>query len=75
MQNIARPCQHTFENKNFDDNTQSLNLKQTFPPMIWIFTQGEGDEIKSRLTIKIFSTLKIWDKPKNYRFSNDVLKL
>ena len=29
--------------------------KQTFPPIIWIFT--EGDEIKSRLPFKIFSTL------------------
>ena len=23
-----------------------LHLKQTFPPIIWIFTEGEGDEIK-----------------------------
>ena len=26
-----------------------LNLKQTIPPMIWIFTEGEGDGIESRL--------------------------
>ena len=35
-----------------------LHLKQNFPPMIWIFTEGEG--IESRLHFKIFSTLKIW---------------
>ena len=32
-------------------------LPQTFPLMIWIFTEGEGDGIKSRLSFKIFSTL------------------
>ena len=39
-------------------NVLPLHLKQTFPPIIWIFTEGEGDEgIKSRLPSKIFSTL------------------
>ena len=32
-------------------------LKQTFPPIIWIFIEGEGDGIESRLPFKIFSTL------------------
>ena len=32
-------------------------LKQIFPPMIWIFTQGEEDEIVSNLSSWIFSTL------------------
>ena len=32
-----------------------LHLKQTFPPIIWIFTEGDG--IKSRVPSKIFSTL------------------
>ena len=36
-----------------------LHLKQTFPRIIWIFTEGEGDGIKFRLPFKIFSTLKI----------------
>ena len=35
----------------------SLHLKQTFPPIIWIFTEGVGDGIESRLPSKIFSTL------------------
>ena len=39
---------------------------QTFPPMIWIFTKGDG--IKSRLPFKIFSTLyvqtKLFQNPK-----------
>ena len=42
-------------------NVLPLHLKQTFPPIIWIFTEDEGDGIKSRLPFKIFSTLlKIW---------------
>ena len=36
-------------------NVLPLRLKQTFLPIIWIFT--EGDEIKSRLPFKIFFTL------------------
>ena len=36
-------------------NVLPYYLKETFPPIIWIFTEGKGDEIKSRL----FSTLSI----------------
>ena len=38
-------------------NVLPLHLKQTFPPIIWIFIEGEGDGIKSRLPFKIFFTL------------------
>ena len=39
-------------------NVLPLHLKQTFPPIIWISTEGnKGDGIKSRLPFKIFSTL------------------
>ena len=38
-------------------NVLPLHLKETFPFKIWIFTEGEGDVIKSRLPFKIFSTL------------------
>ena len=38
-------------------NVLPLHLKQTFPTTILNFTEGEGDEIKSRLLFKIFSTL------------------
>ena len=38
-------------------NLLSFHLKQTFPPIIWIFTEGGGDGIESRLPFKIFSTL------------------
>ena len=38
-------------------NVLPLYLKQTFPPIIWIFTKGKGDGIESRLTFKIYSTL------------------
>ena len=45
-------------NKLFDFKSfLPLQLKLTFPPLIWIFTEGECDEIKSRLTLRLFSTL------------------
>ena len=53
MQNTAGHCQQTFENLKFVDITQqcfALLPKYTFPPMIWIFTEGEDDEIESRLS-------------------------
>ena len=40
-------------------NNSPLCLKQTFKPIIRIFTEGEGDVIESRLPVKIFCTL-IW---------------
>ena len=46
------------ETKKIVDSTSNvlpLHLKQTFPPTIWIFTEGDG--IKSSLPFKIFSTL------------------
>ena len=39
-------------------NVLPLYLNQIFPPIIWIFTEHEGDGIKSRLPFKTFSTLK-----------------
>ena len=39
------------------NNVLPLYLKQTFPPIIWIFTEGEGDWMESWLSFKIFSTL------------------
>ena len=38
-------------------NVLPLRLKQTFQPIVWIFTEGESDEIESRLPFKIFFTL------------------
>ena len=38
-------------------NVLPFHLKQTFPPIIWLFTEGEGDGIKSRLPFKIIFTL------------------
>ena len=51
-QKINGRCQQTFENKKFGGITKEcLHLKQTFPPMIWIFTEGEGgDGTKFRLS-------------------------
>ena len=57
-------------------NVLPLNLKKTFLPMIWIFTEGEGDGIEvvePRVPFKIFSTLVVcrahakehkWEKTK-----------
>ena len=39
-------------------NVLPLLLKQTFLPIIQIFTESEGDGIESRLSSQIFSTLK-----------------
>ena len=39
-------------------NVLPVCLKQTLPTIIWIFAEGEGDEIKSRVPFKIFFTLK-----------------
>ena len=38
-------------------NVLPLYLKQTFPPIIWIFMEGEGDGIESRITSQIFSNV------------------
>ena len=38
-------------------NILPLHLRKTFLPIIWIFTEVEGDRIESRLPFKIFSTL------------------
>ena len=38
-------------------NVLPLHLKQTFPTIIWIFTEEDGDGFESRLPVKIFSTL------------------
>ena len=38
-------------------NVLPLHLKQTFPAVICIFIEGEGDGVKSRLPFKILSTL------------------
>ena len=40
-------------------NVWPLHLKQTFPTIILIFIEGEGDGMKSRLLFKIFTTLLI----------------
>ena len=57
-QNIAGWCQQIFCFKillTMPSNVLPSHLKQTFPPMVWIFIEGE--EIESRLPFKIFSTL------------------
>ena len=45
-------CQQTFDNQKFVDisNVLPYYLKQTFLPIIWIFTESEGDGIESRLS-------------------------
>ena len=41
-------------------NVLPFNLKQTFPSIIWIFTEGEGDGIKVRLPFKNVWTLQLY---------------
>ena len=60
---LLRWCQQTFENKSLlttPSNVLPYYLKQTFPLIIWIFTEGEEDGIKSRLPYKTFSTLNLY---------------
>ena len=38
-------------------NVLPLHLKLTFPPIIWISTEGKDDGIKSRIPFNFFSTL------------------
>ena len=60
---LKKLCQQLFVFKSLltsPSNVLPLHLKQTFPPMIWIFTEGEGDGIESRLAFKIFSTLWLY---------------
>ena len=45
--------------QKFVDNIQQCFAFTTFPPRIWIFTEGEGDRVESKLPFKIFSTLYI----------------
>ena len=40
-------------------NVLPLHLKQTFPFIIWVFVEVEGDVSKSRIPFKIFPTLWI----------------
>ena len=39
------------------NNALPLHLKQTFLPIILIFIDSEGDEMKSRLAFEMFSAL------------------
>ena len=59
MQNIAWWCQQMFCFQKFVDNIQPCFVFTPYPPIIWIFTEGEGDGIESRLPFKIFSTLSV----------------
>ena len=42
-------------------NVLPLHLKETFPPIISIFFEGEGDGVKSRLPFEIVFILKSAD--------------
>ena len=55
-------------------NVLPLHLKQTFPPLIWTFTDGEGDGIESRLPFKIFFTLFIYKGFLPFGFLDEILK-
>ena len=50
--NKAKNCNKPFVCKSLltmPSNVLPLHLKHTFPPLIWIFTEGEGDGIESSL--------------------------
>ena len=66
-------CQQTFYFQKFIDLTQQcfdLLPQVNFPPpIIWIFTEGKGDGIESRLSSKVFSTLPIHTYVKFFEIS------
>ena len=45
------------KNRNIQSRDLNLRFSVIFPPMIWIFMQGEGDEIKSKHASKRDRTL------------------
>ena len=53
----AKHCRVFVFKSTTPSNVLPLYRKQTFPSIIWIFTEVEGDGIESRLPLKIFSTL------------------
>ena len=56
-QNIAGWCNKLFVFKTLwtmTSNIFAIHLNQTFLPIILIFTEGEGDGIKSRLPLRYF---------------------
>ena len=65
-QNIARWCQQAFCFQKFVDNAQQclcpLHLKQTFPPIIWIFTGLKVIELNPGFLLKSF-LLYLWIAP------------
>ena len=65
-------------------NILPFHLKQTFQPIIWIFTYDKGDGIKFRLPFKIYSTLpkihlgqtkSLWFFKKDFCFTQNKLLL
>ena len=57
---IAGHCQQSFCFQKFVENAQqcfAFTPQANFPPIIWLFTDVEGDRTESRLPFKIFSTL------------------
>ena len=57
-------CQQTIEDKNVVGITQqcfALFPQETFPEIISIFPEGEGDGFESRLPLKIFSALPVME--------------
>ena len=55
MLGVVNKLLNTKSLSTIPSNVLPLHLKQTFPPIIWILT--EGDWIETRLPFKIFTTL------------------
>ena len=70
-QNISGHGQQIFENKKIVDEDQqiffSLHIKQIFPLIIWIFIEGEGDGIESRLPSFYFTTWFFFEQSTSYQ--------
>ena len=51
MQNIAGCYQQAFENQKFVDNIQQFFAFTPFPPIIWIFGEGDVMWLNTYLTL------------------------
>ena len=55
-------------------NVLPLHFKPTFPPLVWIFTEDEGDGIESMLAIflnPIYLTQYTWFLPQTSQEENE----
>ena len=59
IENLKMKRKRTEHFLTFQSGDSNPRFSVIFPPMIWIFTEGEGDEIKSKQAAKRDTTLSV----------------